>query len=603
MLRTKKFVLWAGAGLSRYAGYPVGGEIAKFLNAQLGDDALPAGSNLVDVSSVYEKISGREKLVASIQNRFFAKAPANFKYHSLLATIPHFKLIITTNFDPLFELAYKGNLVTISSARDFSKMDGLTPTLIKLHGDFSEREEMVLTREDYAKYMNRTPGSIFGDFIKVSVAREHVLFIGYAWEDFNTLTLFNEISEALADHRKEWFLVSPGLKDFQTRDFKKKNITVINSTGELFIEELQKNINRNIVADFHTRSLDPNIFDEYLSHRDLIPRMELGPNRQLISLHVAGGKVPASTLRLSAGKEIMDQVNKLRTGQEFGRIEIKSEDLKDFALEVNDITVLQYEKDLSIIISSHADTTEKADVIFGSERLHDATLQTFNLPNCFGFKVAYHNFSITSTFSKDAEKTGEKTKAELLPEFSKASHGLAIAKFVQHVSEGKPASIARDTKPIPMKLKPDPHYQQQAKAMVEHFECLKLIEDYYGISIQNFAITDADVEEARHIANCIRGYFANMEYVTATVVREEVDMPLLRELQEKHPPVQIQMFNGAPAKLYGRELSLNGLTMEVFDANIANADEFFNGNANKINIESLSGKIKMQLPERSAGEA
>jgi hypothetical protein len=183
--RDRTAVLWAGAGISAAAGLPsASAMVERMAQVARAHDAsyspYPAGDLWETVASDLEILAGRPALldaVSSILNLPLVAEPT--AAHRLAVRM--FDLIVTTNFDSLFEQASREERmdhVTISG-----EIDSVTlprRAVVKLHGSLALPETLVLTEEDYvlwdarrksvralvAEVINRRPVVVVGTTLR-----------------------------------------------------------------------------------------------------------------------------------------------------------------------------------------------------------------------------------------------------------------------------------------------------------------------------------------------------------------------------------------------------------------------------------------------------
>jgi hypothetical protein len=166
--------------------------------------------DLQRVSLCYEitKGLGRSKLVD-----FLSKNVQEDKKPSpalqMLAALP-FKIVITTNYDRLFEKALfkvdKDPHVFIydpSPSGDEPTPDLTTdptierPLLFKMHGDLDKRDSIVITDEDYINFVQRMSEKDIvhpvPQTIRFRMQRWPTLFVGYSLRDYNLRLLFRTL--------------------------------------------------------------------------------------------------------------------------------------------------------------------------------------------------------------------------------------------------------------------------------------------------------------------------------------------------------------------------------------------------------------------------
>ncbi len=161
LVRKEDVVLWIGAGFSKYAGYPMGGELAQIIysNCTKEEKEVIGGNKaLQDIANDFVNIrnGSRNQLFELLKENIIYNKPTSTEYHDLLSQIPHIKTIITTNYDTLLEDAYKergGQKIVIDSDVPYIKED--KTSIVKIHGgDFTKSDKIVITKDDYTNFYN-----------------------------------------------------------------------------------------------------------------------------------------------------------------------------------------------------------------------------------------------------------------------------------------------------------------------------------------------------------------------------------------------------------------------------------------------------------------
>ena len=218
-VRCQRCILFLGAGVhapppdgSRFSYSPehrppVGAALSRELSAGCdfarrfpGEDP----GNLQRVALAYEIDSSRRALVDAITSAVdVARTPSPML--SALAQLD-FPLVITTNYDGLFERALRdaGKQPRVSVYKpepepttDFEDESAQSPVIYKLHGDIGERESLVVTDEDYIQFVLRMSDKEPYDPVPLSLKhflkRWTTLFIGYSLLDYNLRLLFKTL--------------------------------------------------------------------------------------------------------------------------------------------------------------------------------------------------------------------------------------------------------------------------------------------------------------------------------------------------------------------------------------------------------------------------
>jgi hypothetical protein len=128
----------------------------------------------------------------------------------MLAALP-FPIIITTNYDHLFDIALsrantlegrpKQPIVRTYDPSGTAEMVPLDPReeqpiLVKLHGDINSPESLVVTEEDYIRFIQRMSvphQHPIHEFIRARMNSWPILFIGYSLKDYNLRLLFRTL--------------------------------------------------------------------------------------------------------------------------------------------------------------------------------------------------------------------------------------------------------------------------------------------------------------------------------------------------------------------------------------------------------------------------
>jgi SIR2-like domain len=167
-----------------------------------------APTDLKRVSLCYEKVLGRGRLVNEISSAVEERAKPSAAVRAL-AELP-FRLIITTNYDTLFERALRRldkdpvvgayDPVGATATPDYplhGEPSTDRPFVFKVHGDINQPASIVVTDEDYIDFVLRmTAGDAFHPIpstFRFQFARWPTLFVGYSLMDYNLRLLFRTL--------------------------------------------------------------------------------------------------------------------------------------------------------------------------------------------------------------------------------------------------------------------------------------------------------------------------------------------------------------------------------------------------------------------------
>lgn len=253
LIRNKEIVLWAGSGLSLYAGYPSGTEFCNIIcNAAKTESdkeiLLRHKAVLMNVAEEFEQLYSRSELIGLVST-YFDRVPNIYPHaHYLCTQIPQINTIITTNYDHLFELVYGDNINTVVGTQ-YKTSDKKPITLYKIHGDSSDSSSVILTSKDYATFYEGL-NSLVWSKLKVILAEHSVLFVGYSLEDKNIEDIFEKVLTQVDTSKSEFFIAVPKLAEHKLRHFN----TICKTThlpidGESLLQAIETAIRENIVFD------------------------------------------------------------------------------------------------------------------------------------------------------------------------------------------------------------------------------------------------------------------------------------------------------------------------------------------------------------------
>lgn len=160
--------------------------------------------NLQRVALFYEILRTRHRLVdAVIDSVQTGKSPSPML--RALAEL-NFPLVITTNYDQLFETALtkvhkRPRPVVYTPKRepttDYQDPTAESPVVFKIHGDIARPETIVITDEDYIQFVlrmsDKKPYDPIPLMLKDYLTRWTTLFVGYSLVDYNLRLLFKTL--------------------------------------------------------------------------------------------------------------------------------------------------------------------------------------------------------------------------------------------------------------------------------------------------------------------------------------------------------------------------------------------------------------------------
>lgn len=359
LIRKGDVVLFVGAGFSIKAGAPSGSDLCNLLYNALPENiqnekSLKTEYTLQKLSETYLTHFGRVALADLLKSAFDFE-PKDTSDQQLLAQIPHFKHIITTNYDSLLEDAYGESCNLVVTNSDLSQVDSRKPTIYKVHGDFSHPDDIVIAQRDYKRMYSQKQENLIWDTIRAEFSRHNVLFIGYSISDQNIQMLIEYVKEQMGESAKQLFVLTPDAEETALLQLKELGVEYIQGKAEDLFNELIPELKSHIVEDFEQHTTSSEDCATFLHEYDLCPKMEFGgpnsPNKLLTVRSVSGNNIQHTvnfSLRGNGCGNPLDQIQPYYD-ERFDNLPVKKiTDFYGFEYRANDILIRRGE-DISAI--------------------------------------------------------------------------------------------------------------------------------------------------------------------------------------------------------------------------------------------------------------
>lgn len=182
--------IFAGAGLSIPCNLPSWKDLLEPMAAEIDLDVNKESDLLTVIQYYQNSIFGRGFIDQEIINRIRAVECSPSETHRILASLP-IQTYWTTNYDKIIETAIadankiadvkivNANLTTHNPQRDV--------TVYKMHGDITNPESIVITRDDYENYAREK--ELFTLSLKGDLLSKTFLFLGFSFYDPNLLNI------------------------------------------------------------------------------------------------------------------------------------------------------------------------------------------------------------------------------------------------------------------------------------------------------------------------------------------------------------------------------------------------------------------------------
>jgi len=201
VIRERRAILFAGAGLSMSVGLPSWHTLIEHMGSELGltpELIQETDSSYQTLAEYYRLQKGSIGPLRSWMDRTWSVAEDKVRasrLHELIVALD-FPIIYTTNYDNNLETAYRlwgRDYVKVANTRDIAKAHGTATQIVKFHGDFEDDQSLVIAETDYFDRLSFTsPLDI--KFWADALGRT-ILFIGYSMSDLNIRLLLHKLAQ------------------------------------------------------------------------------------------------------------------------------------------------------------------------------------------------------------------------------------------------------------------------------------------------------------------------------------------------------------------------------------------------------------------------
>lgn len=610
LIRKEEILLFAGAGLSRYAGYPSGKELAERMHAGLTpseQDEIELTSNLLQVTEdIYNIKNGNKNYLINVLKNEFQKEPDSIETHQLLAKIPQIKTIITTNYDDLFERTNK-NLEVIRRSSDYSIANTKKQELFKIHGDLTDTKNIILTKSDYNNFfIENKDETIFWTAVKDRLASKHILFIGYALEDQNIRFMFERILRELGEMRKELFFVAPSINQLTKRFLDRNGINYIESTGESLIKEIDEDLKLNYIPGLTkgNGSADTafnfgllNQIDFQISKRK--DALQIG---KFSSLQGLGKSEIKFNIELPDDKKdkILDALN----GKNFDDVILDAEIIKDFSYFFNDIRISNRDNIKKLWVKKVPHIHGNFEFVFedGFE-LDNYKMEIFIInpeENKSHIKIVFIDFTVIIEIIFNDDNT--QYKINILPNklISSVKSGLNFYNIVSRITNNQTFKLFKDDQLL---YTYDNRIQFEedsfdAKFLLDYFQKLKKIEQHFELKFFNIDFNQIDEKIVEKVLAYIENRALKVKFNGLTFInknRDEINY-LLETCKDKGVFLASENIKSTYS-LHGLDFETGYLNQIIVDAFIVNREDLIKNNTNKVELKSRSESMQIQFSD------
>ena len=603
-------VLWVGAGLSLYAGLPSGVQLREILYeglTPLEKEEVGKNSDLSHLADEICTLKGNRNYIIQTLKNTFTRDFLSTETHKIISQIPHFRNIITTNYDSLFESVYgSGKLNVIFSDNHTPYIDTKKVNLFKIHGDLSNPDSIIITESDYNNFFSKdTEQNTIWSVIKGIIATKSILFIGYSLEDTNVEVVFNKIRDKIGENGKECYFVAPNISTTKSIKLNRANIHPIPLTGEKLFEELIEYLKKNIKKNFENKDISSDVYSEFIGNFGLKSEIEvdssIGKNivKNLTGIEGKDTKIKMTFSVSSSSEEIHKLDALINKGDVLEEITIDRESLTAFNININGINFRDIDdvKNLKIVPQPFFD--KQVDIIFeNGKEFNDVEIKIFSLSQIdTKLRVITQLYGneleiVTSpSINDEAEALFTYTISEQIDNISKQ---ILFFELVKCFSEGQYFSVYTvekrvfDSKRIfkGQSLEGlNPIYEKN-NAYLTYFESLKKIERLGNLRFSNIDIDDVTFQNYKLLQIVI----AKFENNFIEEINPKISLnPECFDYTEHKEDFNLRFTNNSEdIVVHNQTFKMGEITIQISDAFISNYEEIINDRTISPIVESRS---------------
>ena len=279
LVRREQVSLFIGAGFSKEAGAPSVWDLQKAILGEIHDTEKREShkdDKLADLSNFFvnEIHLGSRNPLMRILKKAFDFEPTCMDDHNLLAKIPHFRRIFTTNYDTLLEDSYSRNDICVVRNDADCAYINKPFTVVKVHGDFTDPDSVVITSDDYKQFFTANKNPIMWNLVKTEFATKNILFIGYSLEDNNILDIIQKVSDAQGNNQNEMFLIAPGISPEKQEKLKELKVHYFDAVANVFLTQLIEELKEHITEDFKNKYISGETCTRFLKSYQILPTVQ-----------------------------------------------------------------------------------------------------------------------------------------------------------------------------------------------------------------------------------------------------------------------------------------------------------------------------------------
>jgi NAD-dependent SIR2 family protein deacetylase len=612
LIRKEEAALFVGAGMSLYAGYLSGAELAETLFNNLTSDLqkeIDFTTNLPKLAEdIYYLKGGNKNYLIEILKREFQKEPTTTETHQLLSKIPQIKTIITTNYDTLFETTNK-NLEVIRKSVDCATANPKKQWLFKIHGDISDTSNIILTNSDYNNYFVKdNEKSIFWNTIKTKLVENHIVFIGYALEDSNIMVIIEKILTELGDNRKEMFFVAPRITPAKLKYLEQKGIEYVQVTSEDLIKELHEDLKYNYFPGLSRGIGSADTALNFAIGNNI--KLELSKSNDVYIINNVSSIEGIGTTEVKFNIEGEDEntkkiIDSLR-GKDFEDIRLSGDLFKEYNHFFNGIRINSQNDIKSVLIKKVPSLFGLFDIVcedgFELDNYHLEIFVANQNKTESIIKIKANDFDILITINFNPNVENHKINIQIVPskKVKAVKNGMNFYSILSRITSNQKFKIFQQTKLI-YNYKGKIDFDNEAfdaNFLLDYFTKLKKIENHFDVRFSSISLDEINEKRMKFIMAYIDKIILDEEFNGMTFKnKNKKEFAYLTEDSGKDKALIISEKQKSLYNLHGIDFTIGYFHKYIQDAYIENLQDLISNKTKEFSMKSRSNTIYFQFTD------
>lgn len=195
---------------------------------------MEEATSLPEWAEFYEVEFGRHELITFLKKEILIDISESAKLPFQIINCLPIDIVLTTNYDGLLE-SVSTKYVSIKRNDEIWKINPSNPTIVKIHSDLDDADNVIVTGSDFYNYQNKFPN--LNSYLEYIFSSKCILFLGFGLNDINTNNILYWTRRTLTHSRKSYAVIR-NLDPLRKKVLEKRGIVVIDEDVTSVLEKL-----------------------------------------------------------------------------------------------------------------------------------------------------------------------------------------------------------------------------------------------------------------------------------------------------------------------------------------------------------------------------